>query len=78
MFLSQDQYATDILEHAKMVNCNPSNTPIDTKQKPSAQTGKPVLDATEYRSLAGALQYLTLTRPDRHLLCGSTNMFVHA
>ncbi|WVZ95801.1 hypothetical protein U9M48_041519 [Paspalum notatum var. saurae] len=77
LFLSQDQYATDILECAKMVNCNPSNTPVDTKQKPSAQTGKPVPDGTEYRSLAGALQYLTLTRPDISFAVQQICLFMH-
>ncbi|KAI3722068.1 hypothetical protein L2E82_33093 [Cichorium intybus] len=40
-----------------------SLTPTDTKPKLSL-TGKPVSDPTLYRSLAGALQYLTFTRPD--------------
>ncbi|GKE11052.1 ribonuclease H-like domain-containing protein, partial [Tanacetum coccineum] len=29
MFLSQRQYAAEILKRAHMVNCNPSRTPID-------------------------------------------------
>jgi hypothetical protein len=37
---------------------------VDTQAKLSATDGAPVADATQYRSLAGALQYLTLTRPD--------------
>jgi hypothetical protein len=32
--------------------------------KITATDGPPVADATNYRSLAGALQYLTFTRPD--------------
>ncbi|KAK1684732.1 hypothetical protein QYE76_045580 [Lolium multiflorum] len=47
-----------------MIQCNPIPTPIDTKSKLSAQDGDRVADPTLYRSLAGALQYLTLTRPD--------------
>lgn len=46
-----------------MFSCNPCSTPTDTKPKLSG-SGKPVFDPTLYRSLAGALQYLTLTRPD--------------
>lgn len=36
----------------------------DTSAKLHADSGPPVVDPTLYRSLAGALQYLTLTRPD--------------
>jgi hypothetical protein len=64
MFLSQQQYALEILERANMTNCNPIATPANTKPKLSGQDGKPVSDPSEYRSLAGASQYLTLTRPD--------------
>lgn len=64
LFLSQRQYAVDLLQHAVMTECHPTATPADTKAKLSASDGPPVADATEYRSLADALQYLTLTRPD--------------
>ncbi|GJZ34350.1 ribonuclease H-like domain-containing protein [Tanacetum coccineum] len=33
MLLSQKKYVVEILERAGMVNCNPSQTPIDTKSK---------------------------------------------
>ncbi|GKB70149.1 ribonuclease H-like domain-containing protein [Tanacetum coccineum] len=54
MFLSQRKYATDILERAHMVSCNPSRTPDDTESKLGAD-GDPVYDLMLYRSLAGAL-----------------------
>jgi hypothetical protein len=47
-----------------MSECHPTATLVDTKAKLFAADGLPVADPTEYRSLAGALQYLTLTRPD--------------
>ena len=37
---------------------------MDTHAKVSAIEGAPVTDPTHYRSLTGALQYLTFTRPD--------------
>ena len=64
LFLSQSQYASDILERAGMSSCKSSSTPVDTKAKLSANSGNPYSDPTHYRSLAGALQYLTFTRPD--------------
>jgi hypothetical protein len=46
-----------------MSACNPCSTPVDLHSKLFAD-GPPVADSTQYRSLAGALQYLTFTRPD--------------
>jgi hypothetical protein len=63
-FLSQGQYAGDLLERAGMTNCKPVATPADTQQKASAGDGILLDDATSYRSIVGALQYLTITRPD--------------
>nr|ABA95677.1 retrotransposon protein, putative, Ty1-copia subclass [Oryza sativa Japonica Group] len=63
LFLSQLQYAVDLLQRAGMSECHPTATPVDTRAKLSASEGAPVADPTEYKSLAGALQYLTLTRP---------------
>jgi hypothetical protein len=62
--LTQEQYMEDILERAGMANCKPTSTPMDTQSKLSATDGTPATDSTFYRSITGALQYLTLTRPD--------------
>nr|GFC43563.1 ribonuclease H-like domain-containing protein [Tanacetum cinerariifolium] len=48
------KYATEVLERAGMLTCNPCRTPVDTYFKLSAD-GDPVSDPTLYRSLAGAL-----------------------
>ncbi|GKB41462.1 ribonuclease H-like domain-containing protein [Tanacetum coccineum] len=63
IFLSLTKYATEILERAQMLNCNPCRTPVDTEKKLGPE-GSPITDPTLYRSLAGALQYLTFTRPN--------------
>ena len=63
LFLSQRQYMIEILERAGMADCKPCATPVDLNPKLSAD-GAPVSDPTDFRSLAGALQYLTFTRPD--------------
>ena len=64
LLLSQRQYILDILGRHGMSDCKPCSTPVDTCAKVSADNGPPVADPTAYRSLAGALQYLTFTRPD--------------
>uniref|UniRef100_A0ACD5YWM8 Uncharacterized protein n=1 Tax=Avena sativa TaxID=4498 RepID=A0ACD5YWM8_AVESA len=78
LFLSQQQYALEILDRAGMVNCHPISTPIDISSKLSAQSGKPFADPSLYRSLAGALRYLTLTRPDLQYAVQQVCLFMHA
>ncbi|GJR50213.1 ribonuclease H-like domain-containing protein [Tanacetum coccineum] len=76
IFLSQTKYATEILERAQMLNCNPCRTPVDTEKKLGPE-GSPVTDPTLYRSLAGALQYLTFTRPDLSYAVQQLCLFMH-
>ena len=64
LFLSQHTYGRDIIERAGMSFCKSISTPIDTTSKLSAHHSPPVADPSLFRSLAGALQYLTFTRPD--------------
>jgi hypothetical protein len=64
LFLTQHQFALNILERAGMVDYKPIFTPVDTHAKVSAESKPPVADLTHFRSLTGALQYLTFTRPD--------------
>ena len=54
----------DILDRAGMAECKPCSTPVDINPKVSTAQGATVADASDFRSLAGALQYLTFTRPD--------------
>ncbi|KAI3723537.1 hypothetical protein L2E82_35180 [Cichorium intybus] len=78
LFLSQSQYARDILHRANMSSCNACSTPVDTSSKLSATAGSPLPDGTLYRSLAGALQYLTFTRPDISYAVQQVCLFMHA
>lgn len=64
IFLSQTQYAWDILHRAHMTDSKPCATLVDTSSKLSANDGPLLPDGTFYRSIFGALQYLTFTRPD--------------
>ena len=78
-FLHQQNYAADILHRANMTGCNPCLTLVDTKPK-LAETmtdSPPVDDPTLYRSLAGALQYLTFTRPDISYAVQQVCLFMH-
>jgi len=72
LFLSQKKYAMEIIDRAGMSSCKSSLTPIDTKPKLSATSSTPFKDPNLYMSLAGALQYLTFTRPS------ATGVLIHA
>jgi hypothetical protein len=63
IFLHQRQYAIDILEQAGMSDWKSCSTLVNTQAKLSEDDGPPVADATSYRSLTGALQYLAFSRP---------------
>ena len=60
-----------------MIECHPTATPVDARTKLSATDGSPVANPTLYRSLAGALQYLTLTRPDIAYAIQQVYLFMH-
>lgn len=78
LFLSQKQYMLDILARAGMSECKPCTTPVDTNSKLSGVEGALVPDATDFRSLAGALQYLTFTRPDIAYAVQQVCLHMHA
>jgi histone deacetylase 1/2 len=63
-----------------MVNCKPDSTPISTSEKLSTFVGTPLgpNDATNYRSIVGVLQYLTLTKPDISFVVNKVCQFLHA
>nr|XP_020161140.2 uncharacterized mitochondrial protein AtMg00810-like [Aegilops tauschii subsp. strangulata] len=64
--LTQKKYSLDLLRRAGMLKCKPASTPMSATDRLSALDGDPLSsdDATEYHSLVGGLQYLTITRPD--------------
>jgi hypothetical protein len=64
LFLTQHQFTLDILERAGTVDCKLVSTMVDTQAKVSVESGPPVADLTHISSLAGALQYLSFTRPN--------------
>jgi hypothetical protein len=64
IFLHLRQNVIDILEQDGISDYKPYSTLVDTQEKLSEDDGPPVADATSYRSLTGALQYLTFSRPD--------------
>eukprot|EP00253_Pinus_taeda_P016610 PITA_16610 len=77
LFLSQLKYEWDILTRAQLLDNKPVHTPIIVSQHLSVD-GPFFSDPTLYRSLVGALQYLTITRPDIAHAINSVSQFLHA
>nr|GEZ30281.1 hypothetical protein [Tanacetum cinerariifolium] len=70
IFINQSKYVLEILNKFGMKSCDPVGTLIEIKDKLDLdQNGTPV-DAMKYRSMIGALMYLTSSRPDiAHAIC---------
>ncbi|CAL9023393.1 unnamed protein product [Prunus brigantina] len=75
--LTQSKYIVDILKRTKMHEAKPVSTPTISGKRFSITDGDPLPDATEYRSVVGALQYLTLTRPDIAFAVNQVCQFMH-
>jgi hypothetical protein len=78
LFLSQQQYALELLERANMISYKPISTPMDSKAKLSATDGTLLSNPSDYWSLAGGVQYLTVTRPDIAYVVQHACLFMHA
>ncbi|GJU82504.1 hypothetical protein Tco_1284869 [Tanacetum coccineum] len=57
------KYAQEILKKHGMTSCDSIGTPMATKHLDADLSGTPV-DQMKYRSMVGALMYLTASRPD--------------
>jgi hypothetical protein len=56
LFLHQCTYTLDILKRVVMADCKPCTTPVDLQVKLVGDLGPPVEDASQFWSIAGALQ----------------------
>jgi hypothetical protein len=53
MFLHRRTYTLDIIKRAAMADCKPCTTPVDLQAKLAVDSGPPVQDASQFRSIAG-------------------------
>uniref|UniRef100_A0A2N9GPU6 Reverse transcriptase Ty1/copia-type domain-containing protein n=1 Tax=Fagus sylvatica TaxID=28930 RepID=A0A2N9GPU6_FAGSY len=76
-FVHQSKYITDLLTKFKMSDCKAVSTPIATSPVLSTSCSDSLADPTPYRSLVGALQYATFTRPDITFAVNRVCQFMH-
>ncbi|WVZ48786.1 hypothetical protein U9M48_000195 [Paspalum notatum var. saurae] len=80
IFMSQEKYASDVIKRVGMTGCKVASTPLAVSDKLTIGSGTLLgaVDATRFRSIVGALQYLTLTRPDLSFPVNKVCQFLHA
>lgn len=78
LFLSHTKYITDLLHRFHLHTVKPIRTQLASRATLSLSDGELLSDSTEYRSMVGALQYLTLTRPDITYAVHLVSQFMHA
>ena len=76
IWLSQRQYAFDMLSKYGMASCKPIFVPLDQNGKLSAHASDVLEDATMYRKIVGSLIYMTITRPDMNYTVGLESQFM--
>jgi histone deacetylase 1/2 len=76
--LSQTKYIQELLSKADLNECKPIATPMASDHTLSIHEGTLLEDPTSYRSLVGALQYCTITRPDLSFAVNKVCQFLHA
>jgi hypothetical protein len=64
LYLNQAKYAHDLLKKHNMLDSKPAKSLSCPNTRLSLHDGDPLPDPHGYRSLVGALHYLTFTRPD--------------
>ncbi|KAK6160582.1 hypothetical protein DH2020_003963 [Rehmannia glutinosa] len=78
ILLNQAKYITDLLTKASMENCNSCPTPCCPSIKLSLNDSPSFEKPSLYRSLVGALQYLTMTRPNISYAVNKLSQFLHS
>ncbi|CAN6716599.1 unnamed protein product [Malus baccata var. baccata] len=69
------KYELDLLLKTKMEGCKPCSTPLGSQKLD--HVGSPLSNPHEYRSIVGALQYLTWTRPDLSFAVNQVCQFLY-
>ena len=77
LHLMQRKYITDLLHKNNMTDAKPVATPLPTSRKLTLQSGTPLEDGSQYRSVVGSLQYMAFTRPDISYAVTRLSQFMH-
>lgn len=77
ILLSQHGHIRELLLKFKMAEAKPVATPLCTSTPLKLLDGSAAVDAKQFRSIIGGLQYLTITRPDLSFAVNKLSQFMH-
>jgi hypothetical protein len=77
LFLSQHKYIRDLLTKMNMHGAKKVTILLSTTTVLKLIDGTSSVDCTEYKSVIGAMQYLSLTRPDISFAVNKLSQFMH-
>ncbi|XP_019414584.1 PREDICTED: uncharacterized protein LOC109326349 [Lupinus angustifolius] len=77
LLLTQHGYIRDLLDKFNMAGAKPTYTPLATSTPLKLQDGSATADAKSFRSIIGALQYLTLSCLDLSFVINKLSQFMH-
>lgn len=78
LHLCQSKYIRDLLDKAHMSGAKGTGKPMVSSSKLSKGQGSPTIDGSLYRSVVGALQYITITRPDITFSVNKVSQFMQS
>ena len=78
LHLSWHKYITDLLARTSMTDSKSFHSPMAAGSALSIHDGTPLEDGTTYRSVVGALQYCTLTRPNISFVVNKVCQFMRS
>lgn len=77
LHLMQRKYIEDLLTRHNMADAKSAPTLLPASPKLTLNSGTPLDDGTQYRSVVGSLQYLSFTRPDISYAVTRLSQFLH-
>jgi hypothetical protein len=79
LLLRERKYALELLTRARMLKCTHVTTTMASSERIYGIDGDFLSpeEATQYRSLVGGLQYLTMTRPDLSFVVNKVCQYLH-
>jgi Reverse transcriptase (RNA-dependent DNA polymerase) len=76
LYLTQTRYLENIVARASMTGAKPCTTTLQAGVQISKLDGTPLSDPFQYRTMVGALQYVTIIRPDLAFTVNKASQFL--